>query len=178
MNPTSPRRSSYGVYVATIAVLMIIAATITLLLRHNHTISQSAKQSANLSSYCVGQTFAAGGTGHCVQDIQVLASYMQSHMNELPSCKIEVSTTAYAIKITGTYDYSDKGVVSMLQSWAQCYAKQEGFTTNVKTSGNVDKPTWGELCAYGYTDPTRSHVTGASDSIAAGKDASCPLLQT
>lgn len=178
MNPPSSRGNSYGVYVATIAALIIVAVAVTLLFHHKQTATQSPKQTANLSNYCVGQTFAAGDSGHCVQDIQVLAGYIHAHMNLLPSCDYATSSTANNIQTTGTYDSSDTGVVSNLQSWAQCYAKQEGFTTNVSTSGKVDKQTWGELCTYGYSDPIHSHVTGANDSIAAGKDAGCAELST
>lgn len=176
MRPVSSQGNTYGIYALTIVVLMVLVSTVTFLVHRIHAGSKASNNAASISSYCVGQTFSSGNSGHCVKDIQVLAGYMYAHLHELPSCKFTVPSVAYSVKTTGSYDSTDEGVVSVMQSWAQCYAKQEGFTTNVKTTGKVDKQTWGELCTYAYTDPLHSHTVDATDSIAAGKDAGCSAL--
>ena len=82
------------------------------------------------------------------------------------------------LTVNATYDADTAAQVKSVQQWASCYAKQEGFTSNVGQTGTVDRNTWGELCTYGYTDPLHSSATGASATIAAGKDAGCAELQS
>ena len=81
------------------------------------------------------------------------------------------------LPVNGVYDTATARQVLAVQHWASCYAIQEGFTSNIKQTGNVDKTTWSELCTYGYTDPQHSHASGAAATIAAGTDAGCAQLQ-
>lgn len=155
-------------------VVIIVAATVSVVLIRHH---DPTKQPADLSRYCVGRTFARGDSGGCVRDVQTLVQYVYANFDELPTCKSYIDgAVAYSLKTTGTYNYADESVVQILQSWAQCYAHQEGFSTNVKMTGSVNMATWGELCTYGYTDPSHNGVSGAAASIAAGKDAGCAKL--
>lgn len=159
-------------------ILIVIAAFIVLGLgliyldRHYYSKTGAPSGAKDLSSYCVGKTFAAGSSGHCVSDIQTLINYMEN--SGLTQCPFQGSAP---LTVSGTFDSATATQVKSVQGWAICYATQEGFMTNVIQNSTVDKITWGELCTYGYTNPSRSGATGAATSIAAGKDAGCAQLQ-
>lgn len=167
------RTSIFGTPVKTLiiaGIIVIIGVGAFLLLDHKHTDKVRA-QNTLLSNYCVGQTYTAGGSGHCVDDVQTLVNYMEhSGLTECPF------TDGATIAVSGSYDTGTETQVKSIQGWSECYAKQEGFTSNVKQTGTVGKATWGLLCTYGYTDPLRTTAAGASGAIAAGKDAGCDEL--
>jgi hypothetical protein len=153
--------------------IVVIAVVALILIHHKHDTSASSKQATNLQSYCVGQTFANGSSGHCVSDIQTIINYMEH--SGLTQCPF---VNGAKITVDSTYDADTITQVNAVQRWASCYAKQEGFTSNVPQNGTVGKATWGELCTYGYTDPMRSEATKTGTTIAAGKDAGCERLQS
>ena len=164
----SPRKRT-RIIMLIIAVLLLGLIAFTLLNR-NHT---AAKAATNLTGYCVGSSLTTNSSGHCVSDIQTMINYMEH--SGLTQCPFEHSAV---LAINGTYDSTMAAQVTSIQHWATCYASQEGFTSNIKETGVVDRATWGELCAYGYTDPIRSSTVGATASIAAGKDAGCAQLHS
>lgn len=168
------KRMPFG-YVRLVLLLVVAAAIIIVtfvLLNVHHRVAAPAKQTVSLSSYCVGQTVKTGDSGHCAADIQTMINYMEH--SGLTQCPFEGGKQ---LPVTNEYDTATAAQVQSIQGWANCYAKQEGFTTNVRQTGSVDRTTWSELCTYGYTNPLRSGANGASDSIAAGKDAGCAPLQ-
>jgi hypothetical protein len=153
---------------AGIAVLLIAAAISFFFLHRTHKVQKSI---AKLNGYCVGTTLNSSSSGHCVSDAQTIINYMEN--SGLTQCEFVNSAK---LTVDGTYDTATATQVKSIQTWANCYAAQEGFTSNVKETGSVDRPTWGELCTYGYTDPMHSAASGAGDAIAAGKDAGCTQL--
>jgi len=157
---------------AIVAALVIVGVGAFLLLDHKHTEKVKANNTI-LSNYCVGQTLSVGSSGHCVDDVQTLVNYMEH--SGLTECTFDNGAT---IAVDGTFASSTATQVKSAQEWSECYAKQEGFTSNVKTTDNVDKSTWGLLCTYGYSDPLHTTAAGAATAIAAGKDAGCGELHT
>jgi hypothetical protein len=154
-----------------IVILIIVGAGAFLLFKHKPTDTVNT-QNTSLSNYCVGHTYATGSSGHCVSDIQTLVNYMEH--SGLTECPFDGGAE---LAVTGTFDSTTAAQVKSIQGWSGCYAKQEGFTSNVTETSQVDKSTWGLLCTYGYTDPSHTAATGASGAIAAGKDAGCGKLQ-
>jgi hypothetical protein len=154
-----------------VTALLLIAVIVFGFLKYTHHAAKSAKIRADLSGQCAGQSFASGSTGTCVTDIQTLVNYMEhSGLTECPF------TGGALLDVNGTYDTATTTQIRSVQEWSNCYAKQEGFTSNVKITGTVDKATWGELCTYGYTDPLHTSATSATNTIATGKDAGCAEL--
>lgn len=170
------RKETAGGYIRTtlfVAVLVIAAAAILAFIHHKRTTGAAKAQVADLSSYCVGRMFNIGSSGHCVSDIQTIVNYMEH--SGLTQCPF---ADGAELTVDGTYDAETSAQVKSVQQWASCYAKQEGFSSNVPQTGAVEKTTWDELCTYGYTDPLHSSATKAGTTIAAGKDAGCSQLQT
>lgn len=165
---TAKGRKPITLLIAVVIILLI--ATLVLLYRNRDTNKMNTRI-ADLHSYCVGQTFSNGSSGHCVTDIQTIANYMEH--SGLTQCPF---VGGAQLTVNGTYDLNTVAQVHAVQEWASCYAKQEGFTSNVPQDGTVGKNTWSELCTYGYTDPLRSAATKAGATIAAGKDAGCEQL--
>ena len=155
---------------------IVIVGLIVLLVSHGRSLMNMTQQpagSASKSVGCVTEQFSAGKTGHCVSDIQTLVNYMEhSGLTECPF------TNGSSHVVNGSYDSSTSRQVRSVQQWSDCYAKQEGFTSDVSQTGTVDKATWGELCTYGYTDPMHTSTKGASTVEAAGKDAGCQSVES
>ena len=164
--------AGYAQIFVLIAAVVIIVAVAFVLLNRNHKAGAPGGQTADLSGYCVGQTFDTGSSGTCVSDIQTMVNYMEH--SGLTQCPFEGGTK---LLVSSVYDASTAAQVKSVQGWAGCYARQEGFTTDVQQTGVVDVTTWGELCTYGYTNPKRNGATGASTSITAGEDAGCAQLR-
>jgi hypothetical protein len=166
-----------GGYIELIIVVVIVFIVLGLGLiyldRHYYSKTNTPSGTKDLSSYCVGKTFASGASGNCVSDIQTLINYMEN--SGLTQCPFDGGAP---LTVNGTFDSITTAQVKSVQGWASCYATQEGFTTNVIQNGTVDKTTWGELCTYGYTNPSHSGASGATSAIAAGKDAGCAQLQS
>ena len=169
------QRSRSGGYITVIltivAVFIVLGLGLVYLDRHYYSKTTTADSAKDLSSYCVGKTFASGSSGSCVRDVQTLINYMEN--SGLTQCPFEGGAP---LTVSGSFDAATAAQVKSVQGWAACYATQEGFTTNVQQTGTVEKTTWGELCTYGYTNPSRSGAIGAATSIAAGKDAGCAQL--
>jgi hypothetical protein len=154
-----------------VAAVLAIATLIFILIVHKRVISSKDSSETAVSSYCVGKAFTPGSSGRCVSDIQTIINYMEH--SGLTECPFVGGT---ALTINGTYDTATTLQVKAVQTWANCYAKQEGFTSHVPQTGIVGKATWGELCTYGYTDPVHSSAAEAGTTITAGKDAGCAHL--
>jgi hypothetical protein len=171
MRRTQPRSGGYIQIVLIVLAVVVVGVIILVFLSRNHGTAKPSSSVAALNGKCVGQTFTIGSNGHCVSDIQTLTNYMEhSGLTECPF------TGGALLTVSGAYDTATSSQVRSVQTWSSCYAKQEGFTSNVVATGSVDKATWGELCAYGYTDPLHTSASGASAAIAAGKDAGCAAL--
>ena len=151
-----------------VAVVIVAAASSFFYLNRNHKVAKSV---AKLNGYCVGESLNSTSSGHCVSDAQTIINYMEH--SGLTQCEF---VGGAELTVSGTYDSATSTQVKSVQDWANCYARQEGFTSIVKETGDVDRPTWGELCTYGYTDPLHSSASGATGTIAAGKDAGCAQL--
>jgi hypothetical protein len=151
-----------------VAVFLIAVAISFFFFHRTHKVEKSI---AKLTGYCVGADLTSGSSGHCVSDVQTIINYMEH--SGLTQCEFVGGAN---LTINGNYDTTTSAQVKSVQDWADCYATQEGFTSNVKDTGVVDRPTWGELCTYGYTDPIHSSASGAGGTIAAGKDAGCAQL--
>jgi len=168
MRHTERQSGGYIQIVLIVLVAVVVGVVIFVFLSRNHSTNTPSSYVSTPSSECVGQTFTSGSNGHCVSDIQTLVNYMEhSGLTECPF------TGGATLAISGTYDTATSSQVRSVQEWSDCYAKQEGFTSNVVATGNIDKATWGELCAYSYTDPLHTSASDASAAIAAGKDAGC-----
>jgi peptidoglycan hydrolase-like protein with peptidoglycan-binding domain len=171
MRRTQQRSGGYIQIVLVALAVIVIGVVVLVFLNRNHGTTKPIASASTLSSHCVGQTFTPGSSGHCVSDIQTLLNYVEhSGLTECPF------TGGATLTVSGTYDTATASQVRSVQGWSDCYAKQEGFTSNVKVTGNVDTATWGELCAYGYIDPLHTSASGASAAIASGKDADCAAL--
>ncbi|HUB93235.1 MAG TPA: hypothetical protein VMB52_01915 [Verrucomicrobiae bacterium] len=170
-----PKRTSggYAQIILLVAAVVLIALAVFLFLDHSHNTKKPTTQTVNLSNYCVGRSFSAGSTGHCVADVQTIINYMED--SGLTQCPFE---NGAQLTVSSAYDAATVVQVKSVQTWASCYAKQEGFTTNVQQTGTIDNVTWGELCTYGYTNPSHNGASNASLSIAAGKDAGCAQLES
>ena len=159
-------------FILVAAVIAIAVVAFILFNMHRSSAKTGAQtQTADLSKYCVSRTFAVGSSGRCVGDIQALTNYMEN--SDLTQCPFLGAAT---LPISNTYDAPTGAQIRAVQQWAVCYARQEGFATNVGPTGTVDKATWGELCTYSYTNPSRNGASGASAAITAGKDAGCMQL--
>lgn len=167
------KRSSGGyVHLIALAVAAIVIVIIALVMLNIHRHAAApGKQSSNLTG-CVSQTFGSGSSGHCVGDIQTLVNYMEH--SGLTECQFDGGAQ---LVLSSVYDNATVVQVKSVQGWSDCYAKQEGFTSNVQQTGTVDRVTWGELCTYGYTNPSRTGAAGSASSVAAGKDAGCAQMQ-
>jgi hypothetical protein len=154
-------------------VVVVLIGLIALLVSHDRSTSATnqTNSSASISSGCVSKQFSTGSTGHCVSDIQTLVNYTEH--SGLTECPFSNGAT---LIVNGSYDSLTSTQVRSIQQWSDCYAEQEGFTSDVMQTGTVDKATWGELCTYGYTDPLHTSAKGATTVEAAGKDAGCQSL--
>ena len=126
---------------------------------------------ALVASGCTARQFDVGSSGTCVNDIQTMINYMEtSGLNECPF------VGAQRLPINGTYDSATKVQVSTVQTWINCYSKQEGSQTSVSVTGKVDSATWHLFCSYAYQFPSQSNSSVSpfrQASIAAGKNAGC-----
>lgn len=157
--------------IALAAVIIVVAIIALILVTMHRDAATTDTPTANLSG-CVSKTFGSDSSGHCVSDIQTLVNYMEhSGLTECPF------TGGAQLSVSSVYDNATVLQVQSVQGWAGCYAKQEGFTSNIQQTGTVDKTTWSELCTYGFTNPSHNGTAGAAGAIAAGKDAGCAQLQ-
>jgi hypothetical protein len=83
---------------------------------------------------------------------------------------------AKSLDINGVYNASTAIQVKTVQTWENCYNKQEGDPTRISADGSVENTTWYELCTYGYQYPKQSNQSTSSYfkvSLVAGKSAGC-----
>ena len=139
------RNSGYVKILILVVIAIVVAIAVLLFLNRNHSAAKTAQQPADLSSYCVGQTFAQGNSGHCVRDVQTLINYMEH--SGLTECPFNAGATLAA---SGTYDNATMAQVRSVQQWSSCYARQEGFTSNVRQTGEVDRATGRALYLWLY----------------------------
>ncbi len=88
-------------------------------------------------------------------------------------------TNAQRVTENGTFDGETTQQVKSVQSWLNCYNKQEGATAPLTANGVVAPATWSQVCNYAYRFPKQSRSNTspyAADSITAGKAAGCDSL--
>jgi hypothetical protein len=155
----------YVLVMATIIVAVIVGA---FLLLGSH---GSASKNQTVASGCASHQFTVGSSGSCVKDIQTLVNFIET--DGLTMCPF---TGSQALPINGSFSVSTQNQVAVVQTWANCYNRQEGTPTTISTDGVVDSSTWSDLCTYGYQYPKQSN-SGISPflkaSITAGKNAGC-----
>lgn len=154
----------------TVAVSLFVSIVILSLATGVHLLTHHPAPITNKSG-CTSQEFSLGSSGNCVEDIQTMVDYMETAgLNECPF------TDTAALPIKGTYNTYTAQQVSSVQTWVQCYSKQEGARSNVAVSGKVNEATWHLLCSYAYHFPSQSNSSTSpyfQKTIAAGKDAGC-----
>jgi hypothetical protein len=170
-NPNSIQPKSHGTKaIKELAIVIIFALIIGgafSLLHH------SSKSTATqiVASGCIAKQFSVGSSGNCVSDVQNMVNFMETdNYNQCPFSGMAKLT------ISGVYDAATQTQVKVVQSWENCYNKQEDSTTRIVASGNVGTSTWSELCTYAYQYPKQSNSSTSpyfKASIAAGKDAGC-----
>jgi len=153
-------------YILWVFSALIILAVIAGLLLHAHHPSKAPPQTG-----CVAQRFTVGSSGACVRDIQTMVNYMETAgLSECPF------TDGKPLNINGTYDGTTKQQVQSVQTWINCYNKQEGSNTSIPTDGTIGSSTWPQLCSYAYRFPSQSNSSTSpycAEAIAAGKNAGC-----
>jgi hypothetical protein len=131
----------------------------------------SSSSSANAKSGCVAQSLQVGASGHCVSDVQNLVNLMET--GGLIQCPFP---RAARLTVNGAYDSATQTQVAAVQSWVNCYNKEEGNTATIPTDGKVDPATWSQMCVYGYRLPKQAGQSTSpyyKDAQAAGQDAGC-----
>jgi hypothetical protein len=119
----------------------------------------------------VARQFAPGSSGACVSDIQTMVNFMET--DGLTECPF---TGAKTLAITGMYDTTTQYQVKTVQTWNNCYNKQEGSSSVIAANGIVGTSTWSELCTYAYQyqkQVAESTSPYLKASVAAGKNAGC-----
>jgi hypothetical protein len=123
------------------------------------------------STGCVATDYSLGSSGTCVSDIQTMVDFIET--DNLPGCSFAGGSL---LPISGSYDADTASQVKAVQSWANCYAKEEGGSSNITENGIVNANTWSELCSYGYHLPSQATNSSSSylkASLTAGKNAGC-----
>jgi hypothetical protein len=177
MHNTEKRQSGSTGSIVVIAVLAVLGlavvsfAVFKMLPANKSTAGTAGTASKAAGTGCVTQTLVPGSSGHCVSDIQNLINFMET--GGLTQCPFP---QAARLTVSGTYDTATQTQVAAVQSWVNCYNKEEGNSAALSTSGTTDPATWSQLCVYGYRLPGQA---GQSQSPyfqaaqAAGKDAGC-----
>jgi hypothetical protein len=153
-------------------ILVVLAIGVVYNIIHKKSASTSPKSSlSSKATGCVSQQFNVGSSGHCVNDIQTMVNYIETA--GLIQCPFPGAAQQPA---TGTYDATTQTQVKVVQSWFNCYNKEEGVTTMIDVDGMVGPSTWPELCMYGYKFPALAKQNPSpyfQQTLAAGKDAGC-----
>jgi hypothetical protein len=85
-------------------------------------------------------------------------------------------TGSSILSINGSYDTNTQDQVKVVQTWLNCYNKQEGQPIVDTANGIVGTSTWSGLCTYAYQYPSQANQSSSQylkASIAAGKNAGC-----
>lgn len=120
---------------------------------------------------CTAKQFAPGSSGNCVSDIQTMINFMET--DGLTQCPF---TGSSSLSVSGSYDASTQNQVKVVQSWLNCYNRQEGESGSVSVNGVVGSATWSGLCTYAFQYPSQANQSVSPYlklSIAAGKNAGC-----
>lgn len=160
------KRSQNYIYIAAIALVVVaIVVMIVVAFRKN------PKQPTAQAGSCTSRQFSFGSSGTCVSDIQTMIDFMES--GGFTQCPF---TGGSKLAIDGAYDSTTQAQVKVVQTWMNCYNKQEGVASSLTVDGSVDVPTWTDLCNFSYEFPKNSSNNTSpysSASITAGKDAGC-----
>jgi hypothetical protein len=151
---------------SSVGVVLIIAGI--LIITHKHSSNSKTVVYAN---GCVAEEFSEQSSGLCVKDIQTMVDFMET--DSLNEC---VFIGAESVGISGIYNAPTKQQVQTVQTWANCYNKQEGEPGIINVNGAVGPATWSELCTYAYKYPYQTNSSTSpyfKESIIAGKNAGC-----
>jgi hypothetical protein len=152
---------------ALIVVIVIIAVGALLFATHH----SSNKVTPLASSGCASEVFSVGSSGNCVQDIQTMVDYMET--DDLTECPF---TGGQVLPVDGSFDASTKQQVQVVQTWQNCYNKQEDLPAAQIVNGSVGTQTWSELCTFSYTYPKQAASSPSAyfkSTVTAGKNAGC-----
>ena len=133
--------------------------------------NNSSKKTIAAQNTCTSKEFAPASSGNCVSDIQTMVNFMQT--NQLNQCPFSGGAS---LSINGNYDDSTTAQVKVVQSWLNCYNKQEGAPVINTVNGTVDAATWTGLCTYAYQYPSHNNQSPSpylKQTLIAGKDAGC-----
>jgi hypothetical protein len=161
------RKSIIIAYGVTVIILVIVVGVLLAVSNHKTQVATST----NAITGCRAKTLTVGNTGSCVKDIQIMTNYIETA--GLTECTF---AGKQMLPISGSYDSITQTQVKVVQTWANCYYKQEGMSLAISQTGNVDASTWNELCNLAYTSPKLSNASTSpytQASITAGKDAHC-----
>lgn len=150
---------------------IIVAAVVVLAAIDGYLLARPHAQRQSTTASCLSEQLRAGSTGNCVKDAQTMVDFVET--DSLNECPFAGGKT---IQPSGTYDAATAAQIKVVQTWLNCYNKQEGGNDMLPTDGVISHATWAALCTYGYQYPHQSQ-TGSSpyfrQTIAAGKNAGC-----
>lgn len=150
-----------------LVIIVIVAISITIFFINRR--SNQTKQTTQ--STCTSKQFSLGSSGDCISDIQTMVDFIES--DSLTQCPFP---GAKALSINGSYDENTQTQVKVIQTWLNCYNKQEGSPVTINVDGSVGTTTWPELCTYAYLFPKQSNESTSpyfKPSLVAGKRAGC-----
>jgi hypothetical protein len=155
-------------YLLASAILIIVIVGVCLAFFKSQAATGSVSR---INNGCIGKHFGSGSSGTCVSDIQTMVNFTETdNLNQCPF------TGSKPLDINGSYEASTQAQVRVIQTWFNCYNKQEGQPIVIGVTGIVNKPTWSDLCTYAYQYPSQNSQSSSpyrKSSIAAGKNAGC-----
>jgi hypothetical protein len=155
-------------YVEAITVVIVLIVVGVILLVSHHSTSPTKTVAG---TGCSSQQFSVGSSGACVQDIQTMVNFMET--DDLTECPF---IGGKSIPMNGTFDTDTEQQVTVVQTWENCYNKQEDLPATLTANGIVNAQTWTELCSYGYTFPKQSTTSPSpyfKSTLTAGQNAGC-----
>jgi hypothetical protein len=152
-------------------IILIIILLVVIIAGGIGLFSINKSKNSTVSNGCISQTSKVASMGHCVSDLQTMVNFMET--DSLNQCPFNGSIQ---VPISGVYDGITEQQVRVIQTWVNCYNKQENNGENITVNGQVDPSTWSALCTYAYIYPNQSQQSNSpflKQSLAAGKDAGC-----
>jgi hypothetical protein len=152
-------------------LVILIIGTVFVSVNHN---KRTPKQVTMDSKTCIAKQIDSSSTGNCVSDVQTMIDFMET--DKLTECPFN---GAIPTPINGLYDSATQAQVKTVQTWINCYNKEEGSTTPINVTGVVSPATWHVLCSYGYKFPKQSASNTslyAKQTLSAGADAGCDRM--
>ncbi len=150
-----------------VSLIAIIGIAIAGLFLTQHT----QKPAVVTKTGCVTQNLAVGSNSSCVLYAKTMVDYIETAgLNE---CSF---TGGQVVPLNNDYDTATAQQIKVVQTWINCYNKQEGSTQTIAENGSVNSTTWMVLCSYGFSFPKQSHSTTSPyhyQTISAGQDAGC-----